>query len=64
MRQAYEEWPLFSIFIDNIEVPTAKTDKRIVRTYPALDDREDLNKKVLNEMELIHKWTPAIVDDK
>ncbi len=52
MRQAYEEWPLFSTFIDNIEMSIAKTDERIARMYLALGDREDLNEKVLNEMEL------------
>ena len=64
MRQAYEEWPLFSTFIDNIEMSIAKTDERIARMYLALGDREDLNEKVLNEMELTRKWVLAIVGDK
>uniref|UniRef100_UPI002634E0CA phosphoenolpyruvate carboxylase n=1 Tax=uncultured Bifidobacterium sp. TaxID=165187 RepID=UPI002634E0CA len=42
LRKAYEEWPLFSTFIDNIEMSIAKTDERIARMYLALDDREDL----------------------
>ena len=45
LRQAYEEWPLFSTFIDNIEMSLAKTDERIAKMYLALGDREDLNKK-------------------
>ncbi|MDR3811256.1 MAG: phosphoenolpyruvate carboxylase, partial [Bifidobacterium sp.] len=48
LRQAYEEWPLFSTFIDNIEMSLAKTDERIAKMYLALGDREDLNKKVLD----------------
>ena len=64
MRQAYEEWPLFSTFIDNIEMSIAKTDERIAKMYLALGDREDLNEKVLNEMELTRKWVLAIVGDK
>ena len=56
LRQAYEEWPLFSTFIDNIEMSLAKTDERIAKMYLALGDREDLNKKVLDEMELTRKW--------
>ena len=64
MRKAYEEWPLFSTFIDNIEMSIAKTDERIARMYLALGDREDLNKKVLEEMELTRKWVLAIVGDK
>ena len=64
LRQAYEEWPLFSTFIDNIEMSIAKTDERIARMYLVLGDREDLNEKVLNEMELTRKWVLAIVGDK
>ena len=64
LRQAYEEWPLFSTFIDNIEMSLAKTDERIAKMYLALGDREDLNKKVLDEMELTRKWALEIVGDK
>ena len=64
LRQAYEEWPLFSTFIDNIEMSLAKTDERIAKMYLALGDREDLNKKVLDEMELTRKWVLKIVGDK
>ena len=64
LRQAYKEWPLFSTFIDNIEMSIAKTDERIARMYLALDDREDLNEKVLGEMELTRKWVLDIVGDK
>ena len=63
LRQAYEEWPLFS-FIDNIEMSLAKTDERIAKMYLALGDREDLNKKVLDEMELTRKWVLKIVGDE
>lgn len=64
LRQAYQEWPLFSTFIDNIEMSLAKTDERIARMYLALGDREDLDKKVLDEMELTRKWVLAIVGDE
>ena len=64
LRQAYEEWPLFSTFIDNIEMSLAKTDERIAKMYLALGDREDLNKKVLDEMELTRKWVLKIVGDE
>ena len=64
LRQAYEEWPLFSTFIDNIEMSLAKTDERIAKMYLALGDREDLNKKVLDEMELTRKWELKIVGDE
>lgn len=64
MRKAYEEWPLFSTFIDNIEMSIAKTDERIAKMYLALGDREDLNEKVLHEMELTRKWVLLIVGDQ
>ncbi|RFT33597.1 phosphoenolpyruvate carboxylase, partial [Bifidobacteriaceae bacterium NR019] len=64
LRRAYEEWPLFSTFIDNIEMSLAKTDERIARMYLSLGDREDLSDKVLSEMQLTRKWVLQIVDDK
>ena len=64
LQAAYKEWPLFSTFIDNIEMSIAKTDGRIARRYLALGDRDDLSKKVLDEMALTRKWTLAIVGDE
>ena len=46
LRRAYAEWPLFSTFIDNIEMSIAKTDGRIAKMYLALGDRDDLASKV------------------
>ncbi|RSX52198.1 phosphoenolpyruvate carboxylase [Bifidobacterium goeldii] len=64
LRQAYEEWPLFSTFIDNIEMSLAKTDERIAKMYLALGDDPELSQKVLDEMELTTKWVLKIVGDK
>ena len=64
LRKAYEEWPLFSTFIDNIEMSLAKTDERIARMYLSLGDRDDLATKVLDEMELTRKWVLQIVGDE
>ena len=63
LRKAYEEWPLFSTFIDNIEMSIAKTDERIAKMYLALGDRDDLRDKVLDEMRLTRKWVLRIVGD-
>lgn len=63
LRQAYAEWPLFTTFIDNIEMSLSKTDERIGRMYLALGSRDDLAKKVLEEMRLTRKWVLAIVGD-
>ena len=64
LREAYEEWPLFSTFIDNIEMSLAKTDERIAKMYLALGDDENLSKKVLDEMKLTTKWVLKIVNDE
>ena len=64
LRRAYKEWPLFSTMIDNVEMSIAKTDGRIAKMYLALGDRDDLAKKVLNEMHLTRKWVLAIVGDE
>ena len=60
LQRAYAEWPLFSTFIDNIEMSIAKTDFRIAKMYLALGDRDDLATKVFEEMQLTRKWTLAI----
>lgn len=64
LRQAYAEWPLFTTFIDNIEMSLSKTDERIGRMYLALGSRDDLAEKVLEEMRLTRKWVLAIVGDE
>ncbi len=64
LRRAYAEWPLFSTFIDNIEMSIAKTDGRIAKMYLALGDRPDLASKVFDEMQLTRKWTLAITGDE
>ena len=64
LREAYTEWPLFSTFIDNVEMSLSKVDERIARLYLALGGREDLAEKVLAEMELTRRWVLAIVGDE
>ena len=63
LQSAYREWPLFSTFIDNIEMSLSKTDERIGKLYLSLGDRDDLSQKVLDEMRLTRKWVLAIVGD-
>lgn len=64
LQAAYKEWPLFTTFIDNIEMSLSKTDERIGRLYLGLGDRDDLKNKVLDEMALTRKWVLAIVGDE
>lgn len=64
LRQAYAEWPLFTTFVDNIEMSLSKTDERIGRMYLALGSCDDLAERVLEEMRLTRKWVLAIVGDE
>jgi phosphoenolpyruvate carboxylase len=52
LRDAYAEWPLFNVLIDNAEMSLAKTDRRIAQRYLALGDRQDLSDQVLAEYDL------------
>ena len=61
LRRAYAEWPLFTTFIDNIEMSLAKTDDRIAQMYLSMGDRPDLTEKVLGEMRLTREWVLRIV---
>ncbi|MHB8613950.1 MAG: phosphoenolpyruvate carboxylase [Candidatus Dormibacteraceae bacterium] len=52
LRQAYTEWPLFNVLIDNAEMSLAKTDRRIAERYLHLGGRADLSARVLAEYDL------------
>ena len=60
LQCAYKQWPLFTTFIDNIEMSLAKTDIRIARMYLQLGDRDDLSSKVLDELVRTMHWVLAI----
>ena len=64
LREAYREWPLFTTFIDNIEMSISKIDARIARLYLALGDRPELSEMVLSEMALTRKWVLDITGNK
>jgi phosphoenolpyruvate carboxylase len=49
LRDAYAEWPLFRVLVDNIEMSLAKTDREIAARHLALGDRPDLTSRVLEE---------------
>jgi len=52
LRQAYRDWPLFVVLIDNAAMSLAKTDRSIAERYLALGGREDLTERVLAEYDL------------
>ncbi len=60
LRSAYEDWPLFTALIDNMEMSLAKTDERIARRYLELGERSDLAELVLDELALARRWVLAV----
>ena len=49
LQSAFAEWPLFTSFIENVEMSLAKTDRRIAVRYLAFGDRGDLADRLLGE---------------
>jgi phosphoenolpyruvate carboxylase len=60
LRQAYSEWPLFKVMLDNAEMSLAKTDRRIASRYLALGQRPDLTELVLAEYDLTTRLVLAV----
>ncbi len=52
LREAYAEWPLFNVLLDNAEMSLAKTDRRIAGRYLELGGRQDLSARILSEYDL------------
>ncbi len=55
-QDAYRDWPLLAVLLDNAEMSLAKTDRRIAARYLALGGREDLTALVLDEYDLTRAW--------
>jgi len=52
LREAYAEWPLFNVLLDNAEMSLAKTDRPIAERYLDLGGRADLSGRILSEYDL------------
>jgi phosphoenolpyruvate carboxylase len=52
LREAYAEWPLFNVLLDNAEMSLAKTDRRIAERYLDLGGRRELSGRILAEYDL------------
>jgi phosphoenolpyruvate carboxylase len=52
LREAYAEWPLFNVLLDNAEMSLAKTDRRIAERYLDLGGRADLSGRILSEYDV------------
>jgi phosphoenolpyruvate carboxylase len=55
LQDAYRNWPLLAVLLDNAEMSLAKTDRRIAARYLALGGREDLTAMVLGEYDLTRR---------
>jgi phosphoenolpyruvate carboxylase len=55
LQDAYRNWPLLSVMLDNAEMSLAKTDRRIAARYLALGGRGDLTAMVLDEYDLTRR---------
>jgi phosphoenolpyruvate carboxylase len=62
LRRAYQEWPLFSVLLENAEMSLAKTDRRIAERYLALGGRDDLSARVLAEYDLTRRLVLAVTE--
>ena len=51
-REAYRNWPLLAVLLDNAEMSLAKTDRAVAARYLALGGRDDLTAAVLAEYDL------------
>jgi phosphoenolpyruvate carboxylase len=60
LRDAYHDWPLLAVLLDNAEMSLAKTDRRIAACYLALGGREDLTAAVLHEYDLTRRLVLAV----
>jgi phosphoenolpyruvate carboxylase len=59
-QEAYRDWPLLAVLLDNAEMSLAKTDRRIAACYLALGGREDLTAAVLDEYDLTRRLVLAV----
>jgi phosphoenolpyruvate carboxylase len=55
LQDAYRNWPLLAVLLDNAEMSLAKTDRKIAARYLALGGREDLTAMVLDEYDLTRR---------
>jgi phosphoenolpyruvate carboxylase len=61
LRAAYEEWPLFTAMIDNVEMSLAKADRSIAERHLALGNRGDLTATILAEFDLTTAWVLKVL---
>jgi phosphoenolpyruvate carboxylase len=55
VRDAYRNWPLLAVMLDNAEMSLAKTNRRIAVRYLALGRDDELGARLLREYDLTRK---------
>ncbi|WP_166350004.1 phosphoenolpyruvate carboxylase [Phytoactinopolyspora limicola] len=56
LRRARDEWPLFTVMLENAEMSLAKTDRRIAARYLELGERPELTELILAEHAMATEW--------
>jgi phosphoenolpyruvate carboxylase len=56
LQQAYREWPLFTVMLENAQMSLAKTDRRIATRYLALGGNSELTERILAEHATTTTW--------
>ena len=60
LRAAREQWPLFTVLLENTEMSLAKADRRIATAYLELGSRPELADRVLAEYDRTRDWVLAV----
>ena len=61
LRAAYDEWPLFTTMLDNVEMSLAKADRDIAERHLALGGRPDLAAAILTEFDRTTLWVLRVL---
>ncbi len=61
LRAAYDEWPLFTTMIDNVEMSLAKADRAIASRHLELGNRAELTATILAEFDCTTEWVLRVL---
>jgi phosphoenolpyruvate carboxylase len=62
LRAAYDEWPLFTTMLDNVEMSLAKADRDIAERHLALGGRPELAATILAEFDRTTSWVLQVLN--
>jgi phosphoenolpyruvate carboxylase len=64
LRAAYDEWPLFTTMLDNVEMSLAKADRDIAERHLALGGRPELAATILAEFDRTTSWLLRVLNQE